>query len=66
VGHYFRDIPEGYIETLISGENKIVDGNLSLYYSKLEILITGPVFNRERFVEIWKFNTGQYNYLIEQ
>lgn len=66
IGHFRRNIPEGYIETLESGENQIEDPNLALYYSKLQILITGSIWNWDRMLEIWKFNTGQYDYLIDK
>jgi arabinofuranosyltransferase len=65
-GHFRREIPEGYIETLETGQNQITDPNLSLYYSKLQILITGRIWDWSRIVEIWKFNTGQYNYLLDE
>lgn len=64
-GHFRREIPEGYLETLQSGENQIADPNLALYYSKLQVLITGPIWSMERMTEIWKFNTGQYDYLLD-
>jgi arabinofuranosyltransferase len=65
-GHFRREIPEGYVETLETGQNQITDPNLSLYYSKLQILITGRIWHWSRIVEIWKFNTGQYNYLLDE
>ena len=65
-GHFRREIPEGYIETLESGENQIADPNLSLYYSKLQILISEPIWDSDRMVEIWKFNTGQYDTLLDK
>lgn len=64
-GHFRREIPEGYIETLESDENQIADPNLALYYSKLQALITGPIWDWNRITEIWKFNTGQYDYLLD-
>lgn len=66
IGHFRREIPEGYVETLQSGENHIADPNLALYYSKLQVLMTGPIWNKNRMVEIWNFNTGQYDYLLER
>jgi arabinofuranosyltransferase len=66
IGHFHRDLPEGYYQTLETNENKIVDPDLALYYSKLSILTTGRLRTWERMVEIWKFNTGQYDYLIEK
>ncbi len=66
IGHFRREIPEGYVETLQSGENHIADPNLALYYSKLQVLIMGPIWDKNRMVEIWNFNTGQYDYLLER
>jgi len=66
IGHFRRDLPEGYYETLETGENKIADPGLSMYYSRLQILTAGSLSSRERLLEIWKFNTGQYDHLLEE
>ena len=66
IGHFRRDLPEGYLETLETGENMIVDPGLSAYYDKLQILVAGPLNAPDRIVEIWKFNMGQYDYLLEE
>jgi hypothetical protein len=41
------------------------DADLALYYDKLRMLISGPVFSWARLQEIWRVNTGQYNHLID-
>jgi arabinofuranosyltransferase len=64
IGHFRRELPEGYLETLETGENKIADPNLALYYSELKYVISGELFNRDRLIKIWKFNTGQYDHLL--
>ena len=60
IGHFERAIPVGYIETLESGRNVIRDKQLALYYSKLQKVIRGPLFDIQRWIEIWKLNTGAY------
>jgi arabinofuranosyltransferase len=65
IGHFYRDFPEGYLDTLGTNENMIVDPELALYYSKLKTIISGPILDWQRVIEIWKFNTGQYDYLME-
>ncbi len=65
IGHFYRDLPDGYYETLEMGENNIVNPDLAFYYSKLSILTEGQLYNWNRIKEIWKFNTGQYDYLLE-
>lgn len=66
IGHFRRDLPDGYLETLQTGENKIVDADLSLYYDKLQFVVAGPLNDWDRIAEIWKFNTGQYDSLLEK
>ena len=65
IGHYYRNIPDGYLETLETGENLIVDKNLAKYYEKLSIVIKGNIFEPGRLTEIWRLNTGYYDNLID-
>jgi arabinofuranosyltransferase len=64
-GHFSRQIPEGYLETLESGENRITDENLARYYEHLAAVTRGPLFDLGRLGEIWKLNTGAYDSLID-
>jgi len=61
VGHFGRLMPDGYRETLETGENHIADPNLALYYDKLALVIRGDLFDINRLYEIWKLNTGAYD-----
>ena len=65
IGHFKRDIPFGYIETLKKDNNSLVDKDLAVYYNKLCLLIRGNLFSQERFKEIFKFLFGLNNVLIE-
>ena len=65
IGHFPRVIPEGYIETLQFGHNVIADENLALYYDKLTRITRGRLFDPQRWLEIWRMNTGQYDDLID-
>jgi arabinofuranosyltransferase len=64
IGHFERHIPAGYIETLESGKNIIRDKRLALYYSKLREVTRSPLFNSQRWIDIWKLNTGAYGSLL--
>jgi arabinofuranosyltransferase len=66
IGHFPRKIPDGYLETLQTGENKIVNPSLAKYYEKLSIIIKSDLWDLNRFKEIWNFNTGKYDYLIDK
>ncbi len=65
IGHFYREIPDGYRETLETGDNHIVDPNLAIYYDKLSIITKGNLFDKDRFVEIWKINTGYYQPFVD-
>lgn len=68
VGHYVREIPRGYWQTIQSGfsENRIEDPNLHLYYEKMSVLIHGDLFADGRIGEIIRFNSGYYDPLIDK
>lgn len=65
IGHFRHIIPEGYIKTLASGKNQIIDHNIALYYDKLSYVIKGDLWSWDRIIEIWNLNTGKYDYLIQ-
>ncbi|HXF84915.1 MAG TPA: hypothetical protein VNK49_05945 [Anaerolineales bacterium] len=65
IGHFGREVPAGYLETLATGVNQIEDPNLALYYEELRAIVQGPLWSGERLVKIWKFNTGQYDHWLK-
>ena len=66
VGHIERDVPQGYHETIASGENRITNPSLHEYYDKLLLVMKGPLLNKERFLTIINFNIGRYDELLDQ
>jgi len=66
LAHFRRTIPAGYLESLESGENKIADPALAEFYEKINLITRGDIWSFERWIAIWKMNTGQYDYLIEE
>ncbi len=65
-GHYEREIPEGYIESIRTGENVIVNPSLNEYYDKLSFVVSGDLFSLERIKTAFELNFGKYDYLIEE
>jgi hypothetical protein len=59
-------VPDGYFATLRSGQNQIQDAQLASYYDHLSILTRGDLWAAGRWLEIWKFNTRQYESLIDR
>lgn len=62
-GHYPRRFPEGYLDSV--SENMIRDPDLSTYWNKLSLVVRGPLWSVDRFKEIWRFNTGEYDHLLD-
>ncbi len=60
VGHYLRGLPEGYVESIQTGENRIVDPTVRELYRVTKILAQDPIWSVERFTEIAKMNLGYY------
>jgi hypothetical protein len=58
VGHYFRDLPDGYLETLNSGGNQLSDPVLHEYYDHLLDALRGPLFSGARMRSLWYLNFG--------
>jgi arabinofuranosyltransferase len=65
VGHFYREIPAGYVESLTTGENVIEDENLRRYYDKIKLITQGPLWSAERLQAIVALNLGRYNHLID-
>ncbi len=64
-GHFERNIPDGYFESVKNNENRIVDPALKEYYDKIRILTRAPLWSWERLQTIWQMNTGQLSLLLE-
>jgi arabinofuranosyltransferase len=65
VGHYGRVPPWKYLKGLEEGTNTIEDSSLSAFYDSLCLITRGDLFDWNRWVAIWKMNTGGYDYLVQ-
>ena len=65
IGHYRRDLPPGYIETLLGDENRIADPDLATYYQRLALVTRGPLWSGDRLRTIIAFNLGRYDSLLD-
>ena len=63
-GHMLRLLPEGYLETLRTRVNRIVDPDLARYYDALKLIVSGRLFDPQRLITILRMNLGYYNELI--
>ncbi len=58
IGHLLRNIPHGYIESSLSGENKVVDDDLRRLYETVRTITRGPIWSAERWLSIVRLNLG--------
>lgn len=63
-GHFRRDVPWGYTETLESGENKLFHENLRQYWTHLAAATRAPLGSPGRWAEILGLNTGRWDSLL--
>jgi arabinofuranosyltransferase len=56
IGHIFRPIPKGYINTKFTGKNSIADQELKDFYKKIQLITEGKIFSIERLSAIIDLN----------
>lgn len=59
-GHFRRAIPDGYKETLESGENQLKDARLRRLYDDVQSVTRGPLFRAERLKAMWRLHVSRY------
>ena len=59
-GHFFRDIPEGYLESVNADRNLLVDPLLHDFYDRVRRVTRGPLFTLDRARDILALNVGSY------
>ncbi len=60
IGHFARVLPDGYVDTAHSGHNQLSDPVYSALYNDLALVISGPLWSRERLAAIWRLNTRRF------
>lgn len=65
-GHNPRFAPPGYIESLHSGEYRLLDPKLEELWAKVRLIHEGPIFTAERWAAIWELNTGKAKDLVDR
>ena len=58
-GHFERAFPDGYLETVTSGQNQLRDPALRILYEKIRLIETAPLLDSARLQAIWAMNTGE-------
>lgn len=66
IGHFRRHVPEGYRDSLSTGQNIITDPGLAAYFDHLSLVVQGPLLSLERWKTIARFHLGSYDHLINK
>ena len=59
IGHFERDLPDGYQRSIETGVNHIVDPAISRLYDELWRVTSGPIWSRERWRALLRLNLGR-------
>ncbi len=63
-GHYWRHPPPGYTRAAI-GAGELRDPELAAYWAELSLIISGPIWSRQRWAAIWRMHTGANQELLD-
>ena len=58
VGNTFRVIPDGYLESIQTGENRLTDPVLAARFERMRRITRGPLLDWQRFSDILRENLG--------
>jgi arabinofuranosyltransferase len=56
IGHYERELPPGYFESVLTGTNRIHEPTLAAYYELIRQVTRGPLFSLDRWRAIVALN----------
>ncbi|MFH1143473.1 MAG: hypothetical protein V1774_02905, partial [Candidatus Eisenbacteria bacterium] len=60
IGHFLRAVPQGYLQTVMSDENRLRDRRLGEFRERLRLITRGPLWSAERWSEIRRMNSGAW------
>ena len=66
IGHFRRDIPAGYLESIGHDVSRIEDPDLAHYYAQLRQAVSGPLFDRARVAAAIGLATGRFNESLQR
>ena len=65
IGHMWREIPDGYAESITEQKNLVEDESLHEYLEVIRLITRGDLWDQDRIRAIIDLNTGKYDLLIE-
>ncbi|MGE0753595.1 MAG: hypothetical protein AB7L92_00365 [Alphaproteobacteria bacterium] len=65
MGMLSRNVPKGYPYASVTGDISRMPEELGRYYAPLRMIVSGPLWSKERLTEIVRFNLGEYDGHLE-
>ena len=59
IGHFLRALPDGYLETVQTGRNRVKDPCIRRFNERLRRVTHGPIFSWQRVKDIFSLNFGE-------
>ncbi len=63
IGHFQRELPAGYEQSVIRGVNVIADPQLARYWDAIQLVTRGPLWSGARWRAIYELSTGRLDAL---
>jgi arabinofuranosyltransferase len=58
IGHFHRQLPTGYLESIETGENSLTDAGTREYYDAIRSVTRDPLWNLNRLKTVLRLNLG--------
>jgi len=59
IGHFYRNLPAGYLESLATGENRIAHPGLAALWTAVRSATRDPIWSTQRWGHLWDLWTGR-------
>ncbi|HET9370635.1 MAG TPA: hypothetical protein VFO19_10325 [Vicinamibacterales bacterium] len=66
IGHFTRQLPPGYAESVLQPASGITDPRIAEYDNVIRTLTRGPIWTLDRLRIALRFNAGGYDHLLER
>lgn len=61
IGHFYRNIPAGYLESLAAGRNRIPHPGLARLHDAVRSAVRDPIWSAQRWGHLWDLWTGRHS-----
>jgi arabinofuranosyltransferase len=65
IGHYQREVPRGYVDSLESGKNRILNPELAPLYDDVVLATQAGLIAPGRLGALWRLNSGGWRSVLE-